>query len=746
MIPTPEFAKVFRFGAFELNTESGELRKYGVRVKLQPQPAKVLMLLLANPGEVTTRERIRSEVWGTATFVDFEHGLNTAINKIREALNDSVEQPRYLETLPKVGYRFLAEVESAYPGRAHRPGPVAVLPLPVDGCRTPPGSPRRVHLIVVAALTFVAVALVAMVLRWPFRETIGDAVRFSLTLPPELSFDDVGFSGSPVAFSPDGSEIVVVAREGKMTRLYRRALRDPAFHPVAGSERARAPVYSTDGKWLVYADSYERELKRLPVRGGVAEKLHRSLLAVFGVQQTTDGSLWFGDCGTGLVCRRNDGTTERLTKITFETNEFGAVDREHSFPEMLPGGSKLLYTAWTSYDASGLHVLDLSTKARSPVLRPGVAARYLRRTGHLVYAWQGDLYSVPFDPSISRVKDKPTKVLQGVAQETFAGAVYYAVSANGSLAYIPGRPQNAVGPRVWTDWKGVVDKGAPLPYFLNNARISPDGREICFFETAGEEGGTAIWVYDIASGVRRRVTKLQENAFWSIWTPDSKDLIINANRDRSGQYSLYRLPADGSGEPRRLTSGSYADMPGSVSPDGKWLLLTTQEKPASRFEVRLLELEKADAKPVPFAPSEHQQMHPEFSPDGRWVAMATNEFSKETNVVIRAFDNPRRMWKVSEGGAFEPIWSRDGRRLYFRDPSGSKIFSADLDLTSAAPKIGSAKLLFTGGFFPGGNMGRVWDVHPDGQRLLFATAPEREPRGRAVEIVLNWDGTLPGPR
>jgi len=746
MIPAPESAKVFRFGSFELNTESGELRKHGVRVKLQPQPAQVLMLLVTNPGAVITRKRLRAEIWGAGTFVDFEHGLNTAINKIREALNDSSDEPRYIETLPKVGYRFLAEVESTYPGRANRPGPVAVLPLPVEEARTPPASRRRKRVMAVAAFTVVAVALVAIALQWPFRETIGDPVRFSLALPPELSFDDVGFSGSPVAFSPDGSEIVVVAREGTMARLYRRALRDPVFQPVAGSERARAPVYSSDGKWLVYADSYERQLKRLPVNGGVAEKLHLALLAIFGVQQSADGSLWFGDCGTGLVCRRNDGTMERLTKITSETNEFGAVDREHSFPELLPGGSKLLYTAWTSYHAAGLQALDLSTKARMPVIRPGVAGKYLPRTRHLVYAWQGDLYSVPFDPSGARVKGKPTKVLQGVAQETFAGAIYYAVSANGSLAYIPGRPQNAVGPRVWTDWKGEVDKNAALPTFLNNPRISPDGRRISFSDTAGEEGGNAIWVYDIASGVRHRVTGRRENAYWSIWTPDSRDLIINANRDGAGQYSLYRLPADGSGEPRQLTSGSYADLPGSVSPDGRWLVFTTQEKPASKFVVRLLELEKADAKPIPFAPSEHQQMHPEFSPDGRWVAMVTNELSKENNVVIRAFDNPRRMWKVSDGGAFEPIWSRDGTRLYFRDPAGAKMQSADLDLTSGTPRIGAQKILFTGRFFPGGNMGRVWDIHPDGQRVLLATAPEREPRGRAVEIVLNWDGTLPDRR
>lgn len=102
--------RVFQFGVFEVNEAVGELRKHGIRIKLHSQPFQVLVMLLEKPSEVVTREEMRQRLWGGNTFVDFDHGLNTAVNKIREALDDSASQPRYVETVSGKGYRFLAPV------------------------------------------------------------------------------------------------------------------------------------------------------------------------------------------------------------------------------------------------------------------------------------------------------------------------------------------------------------------------------------------------------------------------------------------------------------------------------------------------------------------------------------------------------------------------------------------------------------------------------------------------------------
>src|SRR5579884_1007502 len=109
--------RVLQFGAFELRTDSGELRKHGVRVRLQSQPLQMLLALLEHPGEVVTREQMRNRLWPADTFVDFESGLNTAANRLRMALGDSAELPRFIETLPRIGYRFIAPVQQVRPSR-----------------------------------------------------------------------------------------------------------------------------------------------------------------------------------------------------------------------------------------------------------------------------------------------------------------------------------------------------------------------------------------------------------------------------------------------------------------------------------------------------------------------------------------------------------------------------------------------------------------------------------------------------
>src|ERR1700761_591954 len=104
-------AKLYRFGAFEADPETGELRRSGLKIKLHSQPFRVLLMLLERPGEILTREEISRELWPDGTFVDFEHGVNSAVNRIREALGDTASSPRFVETLARRGYRFVAPVE-----------------------------------------------------------------------------------------------------------------------------------------------------------------------------------------------------------------------------------------------------------------------------------------------------------------------------------------------------------------------------------------------------------------------------------------------------------------------------------------------------------------------------------------------------------------------------------------------------------------------------------------------------------
>jgi DNA-binding winged helix-turn-helix (wHTH) protein len=189
----PELAKkVFRFGAFEADCASGELRKSGVRLKLQDQPFQVLLVLLERPGEVVSREELRQKLWPADTFVDFDHSLNTIINKLREVLGDSASNPRFIETLAKRGYRFLLPVEPARDSRGESTTtsagdtasvqanpPASLLTRWEDLPAVPHGYVRVLFLLIqVMYLSFYIVALarlsivedlLAKVLRWPGR-------------------------------------------------------------------------------------------------------------------------------------------------------------------------------------------------------------------------------------------------------------------------------------------------------------------------------------------------------------------------------------------------------------------------------------------------------------------------------------------------------------------------------------------------------------------------------------------------
>src|SRR2546427_4289069 len=148
MAQTSAPRRILGFGSFEVDLASGELRREGLKVKLQDQPLRLLVLLLERGGEVVTREELRERLWPADTFVDFDHSLNTAVRKLREALGDSAETPRYVETLARRGYRFVAPVAEPGPTAplAHSAdADVASLP-PSTATRLPP-SARRVAVI-----------------------------------------------------------------------------------------------------------------------------------------------------------------------------------------------------------------------------------------------------------------------------------------------------------------------------------------------------------------------------------------------------------------------------------------------------------------------------------------------------------------------------------------------------------------------------------------------------------------------
>jgi DNA-binding winged helix-turn-helix (wHTH) protein len=268
-MPFSQQSGVISFGSFQLDPDTGSLEKRGVRVRLPRQPARILTLLAQRAGTVITREELREQVWASDTFVDFEHGLNAAINKLRQALGDSAEKPRFIETLPGHGYRFVAVVRIEPPKQATQdasaPEPVrASSPVQVL-VATPRGLswPLLLALGGLAAGLLVAATWVIARRESPVRPS---PAKFIIPAPEGFAFHPAG-PRQAFAISPDGSRLAftAMADDGQF-RLWIRDLASLEPREVPAARGAFTVFWSPGGDALYF--SVDRSLRRVTADAG----------------------------------------------------------------------------------------------------------------------------------------------------------------------------------------------------------------------------------------------------------------------------------------------------------------------------------------------------------------------------------------------------------------------------------------------------------------------------------------------
>jgi DNA-binding winged helix-turn-helix (wHTH) protein len=230
-----------RFGPYEAELKTAELRRNGRVVRLQEQPFQVLAALLVRAGEVVTREELRERLWPGDSFGDFDQGLNTAINKLREALRDSAANPEFIETLPKRGYRFMHAIEA---------DPTASAGDEIQIERQPGGKPK----FLVAITTIFAVTAAGFAVLWIRRPALEPQLplrRFTIRRPvPIGTMRHIRL----VAVSPNGRHIAIIADEGE-SKLWIHDLDQQQPRAVEGSEGALSPFWSPDSSMIAFTTS-----------------------------------------------------------------------------------------------------------------------------------------------------------------------------------------------------------------------------------------------------------------------------------------------------------------------------------------------------------------------------------------------------------------------------------------------------------------------------------------------------------
>ena len=647
--------QTLRFGPFALDLQCGQLRKHGVGLKLQGQPIQVLEILLEKPGQLVTRDEIRQRLWTSDTFVDFDHSLNSAVKKLRQTLGDEADTPRYIETLPKRGYRFIGEIEREEP-KEESLGPSAAAAVATQPNERPQTVTERrlLRWAWIAAVT--AAALLAVAAYWfaapPRQPRIVGSHALTLTGNPKweypfsrplidrgsLYFHEERPSGGidlqvPVAggevsevpaingrlrdISRDGSRLLSVLYDPKRRQddVWTQSLSGglPRLIVKDVSEEC-PPIWSADGRSIFFMRNGCTELFRANAEGTAVERL------------ATGPTLWSAHLSP-------DGTRIRFTDGSSFANALWEIDADGRNLHPLLNGRKAVFGG--SWSPDGKYYFFSSCAAESCCLWAASEARHWWRKNTT------PSQQLTFGP-----------LTIGAPAISNDGKQLYAVGreSRGELSVYDGKSGKFV-PYLGGIFAGFVD-------------FSRDGQWIAY--VSYPEG--VLWRSRIDGSEKRQLTSLPVLPATPRWSPDGKRIIFAdvSNGDRSqmtgeSPHRIYVVSADG-GEPELLLAGRFEDP--TWSPDGSSIAYSVRSSsiPSTGVEVRILDLQAQKSRRVP---GSQGMWSSRWSPDGQYLVALMDYPS--TKLMIFSFASNTWQELASGTGFAWPSWSRDSKMVYAQD-------------------------------------------------------------------------------
>jgi serine/threonine-protein kinase len=502
---------------------------------------------------------------------------------------------------------------------------------------------------------------------------------------------------------------------------------------VIGDDNPIDFSFSPDGRWVVF--NVERTLRKVAVSGGPSQTLITlPTLPYHGASWGADDTIVTGLFGADLVQVPASGGT--VTTLAAPSD-----NRMFWHPQILPGGRAVLFTASEFRpDEQEVQVLVLSTGERRTLVT-GSAGRFLP-SGHLVFVRGATMWAVGFDPERLEVRGTPVPILEGIRVEP-GGAVQFSVGEDGTLVYLRGTtPGNRLA---WIDRAGKVERLDMASQSVLYPRLSPDGTRVALIAQGG------IWIWHLGRKTFTRLTdpgsELKSGRYWNVWwTPDGQRLVLAFQHEN--EHAVYWQAADGTGAAERIvTSTTWIDQ-GSVSPDGRWLVLGAATS-ASGHDIVAVDLgnmgglhARVSSEPSdstrelrPLVQTKFNERNPEISPDGRWVAYDSDE-SGSFEVYVRPFpDVNAGRWQISERGGVHPRWGRNGHELFYVAPDRS-VMSVPMQPRTGLAVGGATRVA---DLSPSNNPhgGRMYDVSADGTRIL--AVQDADEAGQAeIHVVLNW--------
>jgi serine/threonine-protein kinase len=563
------------------------------------------------------------------------------------------------------------------------------------------------------AVVATVVALGALAALWRATRPVDRPLtRLSVDLGPDATFGpDV-----TTAITRDGGRIAFRRRVADGFQLATRSLDQANSTLLPALAGAAAPFFSPDGQWIALFT--DRKLKKISVHGGVPVDICDASMGRGG---------WWGDDGT--IVASLDGTSLSRIRDAGGAPELltdpGAT-ATHRWPQVLPGGAAVLFTANigqpNDYENANLAVIKPPGREIKIVQRGGYFGRYLP-SGHLVYIHRGSLFAVPFDLDKLETRGTPIPVLDDVGGNASWGGGNLDFSQTGVLVYLSGK-YDLVRPHVWMNSSGQTEPLRSPPGV--GPRWSPDGGRLAI-RALGD-----LYVHDIQADTTLRLTYNAGLESYPVWAPDGKHVAYG------GPNGLWWARSDGAGQPHRILETSGAAVAGSLSPDGKRVAYHIAGAKTSR-DLWALPLDLTDPdRPRAGTPEElvntpGADVDPRFSPDGRWLAYASTD-SGNYHVYVRSAAGAST-WQVSTAPGRYPVWSPKTAELYFEALDGL-IMVAPYSVEGGSfrpgrPRIWSNVRLWMAGTVPN------FDLHPDGKRFAAAVVQGERPTAH-VTFLLNF--------
>ncbi len=587
--------------------------------------------------------------------------------------------------------------------------------------RSRTGAGGRLRDPLVIALAAIALASTA-VAAWKFRPPPPrpeNVVRFAIPATESSHSSSLGLS--TLSISPDGQNLVYIAKgENGREQLMIRNIGDITARPLPGTDNAANPFFSPDGKSVAFIRG--NQVFKLAIDGGRAQLLGTAPGTFNGASWSATGKIVVsGNVGLFAI-PEGGGEFRRFSQPDHTQNE-----QYQDGPLVLDEGKSVVYSSWSrsAINDAKLAITSLET-GKSTVLNVlGVYPLGLIDDVLVYVNASGVIMGVKIDVAKRRILGEPVQLVTDVAVNNVSGLARASLSRNGTLFYqsksqlsklvIAGR---SGAPRI------LIDDAAEYSF----PRLSPDGKRVAL--TLGSPDRRDVWLYELSSGTMTRLTMDGKANDRPEWSPDGKYVLYRSDRDN--QTEIWRRPMDLSGPSTQLLAGPRLSIFEAVmSPDALYLAYQVDTSGADLYYRAM----SGDTIPKPIATSATGvETMPRISPDGRWIAFTTDE-SGTGELVVQPFPGPGGRVQVSAGGGTEPIWSRDGKHLFYR--SDSKFMSARV-AAGATFAVAGRDTVFVDDYVYAANPHPNYDVLPDGEHFLFLKAASE---GNMI-VAANWGSII----